>query len=221
MKIRLAYITCCLLWGSTWMAIKIGLRDLPPLLFAGTRMMLAAAVLAVLGLVAFWPGEKADAKPVTHEQALAMKAPKKQGDPDAKPPRVQLAILLDTSGSMDGLIDQARTQIWGIVNALGEASRDGVKPKLELALYSYGESGFPNEIHKRLDFTTDLDLVSRELFALRTTGGFEPVGMVVDDATRTLAWTDEAEALKLIYVAGNEEVTQGNVNPLKAAAAAR
>ena len=40
-----AYLSCCLLWGSTWMAIKIGLRDLPPLFFAGTRMMLAAAVL--------------------------------------------------------------------------------------------------------------------------------------------------------------------------------
>jgi len=45
LRIRAAYFSCCLLWGSTWMVIKLGLRDLPPFLFAGTRMLLAAAVL--------------------------------------------------------------------------------------------------------------------------------------------------------------------------------
>ena len=45
MRVRLAYAACCLLWGSTWVAIKFGLRDLPPLTFAAARMSLAAAVL--------------------------------------------------------------------------------------------------------------------------------------------------------------------------------
>ena len=44
-RVRAAYLACCLLWGSTWMVIKLGRRDLPPLLFAGTRMLIAAAVL--------------------------------------------------------------------------------------------------------------------------------------------------------------------------------
>jgi drug/metabolite transporter (DMT)-like permease len=44
-RIRGAYILCCVLWGSTWMANKVGLRDLPPLFFAGTRMLLAAGVM--------------------------------------------------------------------------------------------------------------------------------------------------------------------------------
>ncbi len=44
-RVRAAYLCCCLLWGSSWLFIKVGLRDLPPLLFAGTRMLLAAAVL--------------------------------------------------------------------------------------------------------------------------------------------------------------------------------
>ncbi len=46
MKVALAYVACFMLWGSTWLFIKLGLRDLPPLLFAGTRMALAGAVLA-------------------------------------------------------------------------------------------------------------------------------------------------------------------------------
>jgi drug/metabolite transporter (DMT)-like permease len=44
-RVLLAYVFCCLLWGSTWLFIKLGLRDLPPLVFAAARMTLAAAVL--------------------------------------------------------------------------------------------------------------------------------------------------------------------------------
>ena len=41
----LLYSICCLIWGSTWLVIKIGLADLPPLRFAGLRMALACLVL--------------------------------------------------------------------------------------------------------------------------------------------------------------------------------
>lgn len=40
------YSLCCLLWGSTWLTIKIGLDDLPPFLFGGVRMSIASAALA-------------------------------------------------------------------------------------------------------------------------------------------------------------------------------
>lgn len=49
-RVRAAYLSCCVLWGSTWMVIKLGLRDLPPFLFAGTRMLLAAFVLLPFAL---------------------------------------------------------------------------------------------------------------------------------------------------------------------------
>src|SRR5260370_35646422 len=44
-RVRFLYLACCVLWGSTWLVIKLGLRDLPPLLFAASRMSLAAALL--------------------------------------------------------------------------------------------------------------------------------------------------------------------------------
>ncbi|MEQ8959157.1 MAG: hypothetical protein RLP02_14760 [Coleofasciculus sp. C2-GNP5-27] len=47
--------------------------------------------------------------------------------------KIQLAILLDSSNSMDGLIDQTRTQIWQIVNALTQVTKDGQVPELEIA----------------------------------------------------------------------------------------
>lgn len=48
------YIGLCAVWGSTWLVIKIGLRDLPPLTFAGIRMGLACLLLVPFALTARW-----------------------------------------------------------------------------------------------------------------------------------------------------------------------
>ncbi|MGN6183693.1 MAG: vWA domain-containing protein [Thermoanaerobaculia bacterium] len=142
----------------------------------------------------------------------------------AKPkPVIQLAILLDTSNSMDGLIDQARSQLWRVVNEFGTARKDGVQPELHVALYEYGNDGLPaagGYVRQVLPFTTDLDKVSEELFALKTNGGQEYCGQVIADAVASLQWSQRGEDLKVIFIAGNEEFTQGTVdyrNSVKAA----
>ncbi len=137
--------------------------------------------------------------------------------------RIQLAILLDTSGSMEGLLQQAKSQLWRIVNELGSARRGGKTPRLEIALYEYGnatlspDSGFIRQV---LPLTTDLDRVSEQLFALSTSGGYEHCGQVIQRATTELAWADEG-ALRLIYIAGNEPFTQGPVDYRTAVGQAR
>ena len=59
----------------------------------------------------------------------------------AQPPRptVQIAILLDTSNSMDGLIAQAKTQLWNVVNEFVRAKKDGRPPAIQVALFEYGK----------------------------------------------------------------------------------
>ncbi len=133
----------------------------------------------------------------------------------AQAPRIQLAILLDTSGSMDGLIDQARSELWTIVNEMLRASRDGVRPDLEVALYEYGNDRLPaSEGHLRLvvPLTGDLDRVSEELFRLTTNGGSEYCGQVIQSAVSGLEWSGATNDLKLVFIAGNEEFTQGTVD---------
>jgi hypothetical protein len=130
-------------------------------------------------------------------------------------PVVQVALLLDTSNSMDGLIDQARAQLWKIVNELGSARHGGVAPQLRVALYEYGNDRLPaGEGHMRqvLGFTADLDKVSEELFKLRTDGGQEYCGAAIASATRGLSWSTGPNDLKLIFIAGNEPFTQGEVD---------
>jgi len=146
---------------------------------------------------------------------LAQHRPAATTPPPAKKPVIQMAILLDTSSSMDGLIDQARTQLWKVVNEFATSKRDGKAPDLQVALYEYGNDGLPSEggwIRKILPFTTDLDKLSEELFALKTNGGTEHCGQVIGKAVKELAWSASNDDLKVIFIAGNEPFTQGAVD---------
>lgn len=53
---------------------------------------------------------------------------------------IQIALLLDTSSSMDGLINQARTYLWNIVNDMTLARQNGKLPHIQIALYEYGNT---------------------------------------------------------------------------------
>lgn len=135
--------------------------------------------------------------------------------PAAPAPRIQLAVLLDTSGSMDGLIDQARSRIWKIVNELATARRQGRVPRLQVALYEYGQSSIPaaqGYLRRVVPLSEDLDRVSEELFRLRTNGGDEYCGQVIREAARGLEWSQGSGDLKLIVIAGNEPFSQGGVD---------
>ncbi len=130
-------------------------------------------------------------------------------------PLVQIAILIDTSSSMDGLIDQARTQIWKIVNTLANGNREGKKPRLEVALYEYGNSNLKASDHyvrRVLPFTASLDKVSEKLFELKTNGGEEYPGAVIARALGELDWKKYDDVYRVVFIAGNEPFTQGPVD---------
>ena len=130
-------------------------------------------------------------------------------------PLIQMAILLDTSGSMSGLIDQARSELWAIVIQFISAKREGITPELQVALFEYGKSTIAQDegyIRMIVPFTTDLDKVSEELFALTTNGGSEYCGWVIKEAADALQWSISSDNLKVIFIAGNEPFTQGPVD---------
>ncbi|WP_224360469.1 vWA domain-containing protein [Hyalangium versicolor] len=152
--------------------------------------------------------------PAAKEQPAATGASPAALDAAHSAPRVQIALLLDTSSSMDGLIDQAKRQLWTVVNTFQKTRRGTQLAHLEIALYEYGKSSLSAEggyIRQIVPFTTDLDKVSEELFSLKTNGGDEYCGMVIQKATRNLEWSKAKGDLKLIYIAGNEPFSQGPV----------
>jgi len=187
------------------------------------RNAMITTCLAVV-MVGFWAVDSALAdERVSVIPVRPVSVPPIVYDPAVKKPLVQMAILLDTSGSMSGLIDQARAELWAIVNEFIFATRNGLTPELRVALYEYGKSSLPRKggyIRRIAPFTTDLDKVSEELFALKTNGGEEYCGWVIKEATAKLEWSDSPDDLKVIFIAGNEPFTQGPVDYRKSCKAA-
>lgn len=128
---------------------------------------------------------------------------------------IKVALLLDTSNSMDGLINQAKAQLWEIVNELSYAKYGQKKPNLEIALYEYGNSNLPSRegfIRQVLQFSNDLDEISEKLFSLTTNGGNEFCGQVIQTSLNELSWGNNKNDLRLLFIAGNEPFTQGKIN---------
>ena len=155
-----------------------------------------------------------DPAPIPNPAQNPAQTPAQIPEPIAAPipanpaPIIDVAICLDVSGSMGGLIEAARERIWAIVSDLASAEP---KPDLRLALISFGHSSYEQERGwVRLDcaLTDDLDLVSQQLFALTIGGGSEYVSRAVHVATSELAWREGDNPLRVILVAGNESAAQ-------------
>jgi hypothetical protein len=188
-------------------------------------LTLVAALGGAAG-VAYAAGWHAPSPPQTTAIEVAP-SPPAASPRDEVQDTVQIALVLDTSGSMDGLINQARSHLWNMVDQIGRMTRtvDGKTRgvKIELALYEYGNdtiSAAQGYIRQVLPFTTDLDRVSEKLHALFTNGGSEYAGQAVETAVTSLQWSSDPTAMKFVFVAGNEGFDQGPVTPAKAMEAA-
>src|SRR5690606_11185765 len=71
------------------------------------------------------------------------------------------------------------------------------------------ETGFIRQV---TPLTTDLDLLSEKLFALKTNGGSEFCGQVIQTSIQDLKWDANKNSMKLIYIAGNEPFDQGKIS---------
>lgn len=176
-----------------------------------------SVLIALLGLAHFTSAINMIGRWLPLEMLLSHKQPQKSN-------LIQVALLLDTSNSMDGLIEQAKSQLWSILGELSRMKKEGETPGLEIALYEYGNLDLPatdGYIRQVAPFTGDMDLISEMLFALDTHGGDEYCGQVIHTSLRQLEWGNAQDALRLIYIAGNEPFTQGAVPYAEACALAR
>jgi len=183
-----------------------------------SRYSLAVAVLAVLQAPLSQPLSAGTEITKQNFQLAPQQAP--QNSPTVAgqtmdTPKIQLAIILDTSNSMDGLIDQTRNQLWQVVNQFSTARQNGISPILEIALFEYGNdsnaesAGF---VRMFSQFTRELDQVSAGLFSLTTNGGSEYCGYAIETVVNKLQWSRSDSDIKTIFIAGNESFAQGPVS---------
>ena len=133
-------------------------------------------------------------------------------------PLLGLALFLAAAPAFADGPPAAKLKLWDIVNDLGKVKP---APDLRVALYSYGHTSYDPKVgwvRKDLDLTTDLDELYKKLNALTTNGGTEYVTRVCRDALQQQKWAKDKDALRLIFVCGNEPASQDPVVKLKDAA---
>lgn len=120
----------------------------------------------------------------------------------AEKPRVQVCFVLDTTGSMSGLIEGAKRKIWSIANQIIEAEPT---PNLEVSLLAYRDRG-DAYITTIFDLTNDMDAVYAKLAGFVADGGGdgpESVNQALREAVDKIAWSEGEEVLRLIFLVGD------------------
>src|SRR5262249_26729579 len=124
-----------------------------------------------------------------------------QPDPHARP-RIEVAFVLDTTGSMSGLIDGAKRKIWQIANQLASGKPT---PEIRMALVGYRDRGDAYVTRVR-DLTPDLDAIYAELQAYQADGGGdgpESVNQALHEARTKLSWSRDPGVYRAIFLVGD------------------
>ncbi len=138
-----------------------------------------------------------DGFPSVHPPAIAPTVPQVK-----EPPKVEVVFALDTTGSMEGLIEGAKRKIWSIANFIASAQP---KPDVRIGLVAYRDVG-DAYVTRFYDLSDDLDGVFEKLASFRAEGGGdtpEHVAKALHDAIERTHWSDGDKVLKLVYLVGD------------------
>jgi len=126
--------------------------------------------------------------------------------------KIQIAFLLDVSGSMNQLILKAKSQFWKLANYLGTATKKREKPTVEFSIIVYGLDQEKGLCKILTDFNSDLDSVAINLHSIEIGGSEEYCWTTISIALDRLTWSKGKDDLKLIIIAGNESFNQEMVD---------
>ncbi len=117
-------------------------------------------------------------------------------------PKIEVAFVLDTTGSMSNLIAGAKRKIWSIASKIATGRPT---PELRVGLVGYRDRG-DAYLTQRFDLTDDLDAMYEHLQAFRADGGGdtpEHVGQALGEAVKHFSWSQDKRTLKMIFVVGD------------------
>lgn len=117
-------------------------------------------------------------------------------------PRIEVCFVLDTTGSMSGLIEGAKQKIWSIAN---EMIKTKPTPELKLGLVGYRDRG-DEYVVKSFKLTDDIDSIYAHLTAFKADGGGdtpESVNEALAEAIDKMSWSADRKVLKIIFLVGD------------------
>jgi Mg-chelatase subunit ChlD len=142
-------------------------------------------ILSGSALLAFW------------QPSFAKTAPTSQSKP-----RIEVCFVLDTTGSMGGLIEGAKQKIWSIANEMISAQPT---PELKLGLIGYRDRG-DEYVVKSFSLTDDIDAIYGHLREFQAGGGGdtpESVNEALAEAIHKMPWSSDNKVLKIIFLVGD------------------
>ncbi len=158
------------------------------------KILLTGLVLATVAAVALYPSLRGAAKGVE---------PPRQSLPvPARTARVDAVFVLDTTGSMSGLIAAAKEKIWSIASTLAQAQR---APEIRIGLVAYRDRG-DAYVTKVVDLSADLDSMYATLMDFSADGGGdtpESVNEALYDAVTQMSWSKDSQAYKVVFLVGD------------------
>jgi Mg-chelatase subunit ChlD len=122
--------------------------------------------------------------------------------PNETKPRIEVCFVLDTTGSMGGLIEGAKQKIWSIANEIISAKPT---PELKLGLIGYRDRG-DEYIVKSFQLTDDIDSIYGHLRDFKAEGGGdepESVNEALAQAIEKMPWSQDRKVLKIIFLVGD------------------
>ena len=158
------------------------------------KQFLAVAMIAALALGGCQTAMGAD-RTAAAENAKAPAA-------KAEKPHVEVVFVLDTTGSMSGLIDAAKQKIWAIANTLAMAKPT---PDIKMGLVAFRDKG-DVYITKLTALTDNLDAVYADLMGYKAEGGGdtpESVNQALNEAVTLMPWSKDAKTYKVIFLVGD------------------
>lgn len=165
--------------------------------FVGLTALLATSLSAATALA----DAPQSAAPSADRAAPATTSPDLATDTGTHP-RIDVVFVLDTTGSMSGLIDGAKQKIWHIANGIVS---EKPTPRVRFGLVAYRDRG-DDYITKRFDLTENIDEVYENLQGFAADGGGdgpESVNQALHEAVTKMSWDESRSVTKIIFLVGD------------------
>lgn len=136
---------------------------------------------------------------------------------------IQIVLALDASGSMDALFTALSASMGRIVSTLQRSTINGRRASVNVGVVTYGAAQDNGKPQKLCDFTTKVDQLRRELDKVSCDGSEERCGEAIAFAEEHFPWNRRQgnQALKVLILAGNETIDQGDLDFRQAVARLR
>ena len=158
-----------------------------------TKLLGIALFALTLGAIAYYPTIQARNLQPVDPQGLVL--PTQQ-------PVIDVVFVLDTTGSMSGLIQTAKEKIWSIATTMASAQPT---PEIRIGLVAYRDRG-DAYVTKKVDLSDDLDSVYAALMDFEAGGGGdtpESVNAALSQAVHAMAWSQNKQAYQAIFLVGD------------------